>query len=264
MLAQQRRVSIVETLGRSGAMRVIDLAQTFGVSEMTVRRDLKALEESGALSRVHGGAMLHQTADKSPHVDEPNYREKATIARPAKLAIAARAAQLVESGMVVGVSAGTTTWFLATHLARIAPLTVVTNSVTVSERIAELADPLEQSIVLTGGTRTPSAGMVGPIAEQALRSVNIDMLFVGCYGMDAVAGLTSPSFAEGETNRTLVSRSRRVVVIADSTKWQILGVDSWARLDQVDVLITDDGLPAEARDQIAAKVGELIIVQTDD
>jgi len=256
-------VSIVETLRRSGAMRVGDLARLLDVSEMTVRRDLKTLEESGALARVHGGAMLREGA-KDPHVDEPSYLEKALIAKPAKLAIAERAAALVEPGAVVGVSAGTTPWYLASHLATVSPLTVVTNSITVSERIAELGEPSAQNIILTGGTRTPSAGLVGPIADRAVRSVNIDLLFIGCYGMDAAAGLTSPSFAEGETNRTLVSCSRRVVVIADSSKWGMLGVDSWARFDDVDVLITDDGLPETARAQLTGRVGELVVVSAGE
>lgn len=261
MLAAQRQSTILDTLRVKGAVSVASLTADLGVSEMTVRRDLQKMEARGALVRVYGGAVLVDGAPRpASGVDEPTFTEKSLLERDAKLAIASRAAEMVRPGTSIGVSAGTTTWGLSPYLAEISQLTVVTNSIAISERIARLGQPAEQTVILTGGVRTPSAGLVGLMADLTLRAVNIDQLFIGCFGMDPLAGLTSPSFAEAETNRTFVGQARRVVVLADATKWQTLGLASWASLDQVDVVVTDDRLPDSARKQIADAVRELVVV----
>jgi DeoR/GlpR family transcriptional regulator of sugar metabolism len=113
--------------------------------------------------------------------------------------------------------------------------------------------------VLTGGVRTPSDALVGPIADLAIRSLHVDLLFLGCHGIDPEAGLTTPNLAEAETNRAFVHAARRVTVVADHTKWAIVGLSSFADLDEVDTLITDSELHAEARALLAERVGQLII-----
>ncbi|MEO8888599.1 MAG: DeoR/GlpR family DNA-binding transcription regulator [Jatrophihabitantaceae bacterium] len=258
MLAHQRQTVILEHLRRTGGVRVSELTSLFGVSDMTVRRDLRRMEADGVIAKVHGGAVLDEGVRRV--ADEPSFAAKIALEQPAKQAIAARAAELVEPGTAIAVSAGTTTWAMAAHLAKIASLTVVTNSITVGETIAELGDPSQQIVILTGGVRTPSAALVGPIADLTAQALYVDQLFVGAYGLDPVAGLTSPNLAEAETNRSLLSRCRRVVVLADSTKWRNIGLASWGALADVDVLITDDGLPAEARSELKEHVAELMIV----
>jgi DeoR/GlpR family transcriptional regulator of sugar metabolism len=116
--------------------------------------------------------------------------------------------------------------------------------------------------VLTGGVRTPSDALVGPVADLTIRSLHFDLLFLGCYGFDADAGLTTPNLAEAETNRTLIRVARRVVVLADHTKWGLVSLSSFARLSEVDVLITDDMLPGDARAQVADQVGEVIYAES--
>ena len=101
--------------------------------------------------------------------------------------------------------------------------------------------------MLTGGVRTPSDALVGPVAVAALRSLHVDWLFLGVHGIDERAGFTTPNLVEAETNRALIAAARQVVVTADSTKWGVVGLCSMARLDDVDVVVTDDGLDAEAR-----------------
>jgi DeoR/GlpR family transcriptional regulator of sugar metabolism len=113
--------------------------------------------------------------------------------------------------------------------------------------------------VLTGGMRTPSDALVGPIADLTIRSLHLDMLFLGCHGIDPAAGLTTPNLSEAETNRAFVQAARKVTVVADHTKWGIVGLSSFADLDDVDTLITDSGLQAEARALVADRVGQLII-----
>jgi DeoR/GlpR family transcriptional regulator of sugar metabolism len=122
-------------------------------------------------------------------------------------------------------------------------------------------DGSADSVVLTGGVRTASVALVGPVADLTIRSLHVDMLFLGCYGFDPDAGLTTPTLAEGETNRTFMRVARRVVALADHTKWGLVSLSSFARLSEVDVLITDDMLPADARAQVADQVGEVIYAE---
>jgi DeoR/GlpR family transcriptional regulator of sugar metabolism len=140
----------------------------------------------------------------------------------------------------------------------IAGLTVVTNSTTVADTIS--AGETKQTVILTGGVRTPSAALVGPVADATIRSLHFDQLFLGVHGMDPHAGFTTPNLAEAETNRALISRARQVIVVADSSKWATVGLADFGPLSVADVLITDEGLPAEARATLAEFVGELMVV----
>ena len=105
--------------------------------------------------------------------------------------------------------------------------------------------------MLTGGIRTPSDALAGPVAEAAISTLNVDMLFLGVHGMSPRTGFTTPNLMEAGTDRLLVAAARRLVVLADHTKWETVGIATIAPLEDADVLITDAGLPAEARSQLA-------------
>lgn len=257
MLARQRQSVILQDVRRAGSVRVSDLTQRLGVSDMTVRRDLEVLARAGLIEKVHGGAVL----PGAPSSHEPGFEAKSVLEQPEKAAISRAAAALVTPGTAVGLSAGTTTYALAERLVTIAGLTIVTNSVRIVSLFGEgPANPGAQaSVVLTGGIRTPSDALVGPIADLTIRSLHLDLLFLGCHGIDPAAGLTTPNLAEGETNRAFMQAARKVTVIADHTKWGIVGLSSFAELDDVDTLVTDSGLQAEARALVADRVGQLII-----
>lgn len=259
MLAQQRRDLILDQIRQSGGVRVSELTTLLGVSDMTIRRDLERLELDGSLQKVHGGAVL----GGERVTDEPSFAAKRAVELPAKRAIAARAAAMVEPGTAIAVSAGTTTWQMAQHLATMHNLTIVTNSITFAETIADLGDPVHQTVILTGGVRTPSAALVGPVADLSIRSLNVDHLFIGTYGFDAVRGLTSPNLIEADTNRALMAQARHVVVLADSTKWQHVGLATWGQLDDADLIITDNGLSADARVTLENAGPELVLVTPD-
>jgi DeoR/GlpR family transcriptional regulator of sugar metabolism len=253
MLARQRQARILDEVRRAGGVRVSELTALLGVSDMTIRRDLDQLSAEGTIQKVHGGAVL------GSHVtEEPGFEAKSALAQPAKLAIATRAAELIAPGTAVALSAGTTTWGLGRFVGMIAGLTVVTNSTTVADTIS--AGETKQTVILTGGVRTPSAALVGPVADATIRSLHFDQLFLGVHGMDAHAGFTTPNLAEAETNRSLISRAREVIVVADSSKWGTVGLADFGPLSVADVLITDDGLSAEARAALSELVGELIVV----
>jgi len=118
----------------------------------------------------------------------------------------------------------------------------------------------DQTIILTGGVRTPSDALAGPFAVAALRSVHVDLVFVGVHGMDPRSGFTCPNLLEADTDRALIDAGRRLVVVADHSKWGVIGISSIARLDQADVLITDAGISPEARVILSDAVRELIVV----
>ncbi|MFE7118747.1 DeoR family transcriptional regulator, partial [Streptomyces sp. NPDC057654] len=120
--------------------------------------------------------------------------------------------------------------------------------------------PGAATVVLTGGVRTPSDTLVGPVADAAIRSLHFDVLFLGVHGISVRAGLSTPNLAEAETNRHFVRSARRVVVVADHTKWGMVGLSSFAALEDVDALVTDAGLPEPARSEIAEHLSELVVV----
>jgi DeoR/GlpR family transcriptional regulator of sugar metabolism len=215
--------------------------ERLGVSDMTVRRDIDELARRGLVTRVHGGATPAGSS-----VDEPGVAAKAGLQTAAKQAIAAAAAALVEPGASVALSAGTTTRAVASALLGTPRLTVVTNSLRVAEVFHD-AGRDDVTVVLTGGERTPSDALVGPVAVAALHRLHVDLLLMGVHGMDAEAGFTTPNLVEAETNRALVRSARQVAVVADNSKWGVVGLSTIATLDEVDVVVSDAGLAPEAR-----------------
>jgi DeoR/GlpR family transcriptional regulator of sugar metabolism len=258
MLAKQRQDRILAEVRRHGGVRVSDLVDLLGVSDMTVRRDLDVLARKGLLDKVHGGA----SAPGARAAEEPGFQAKSLRELAEKEAIAARAAELVRPGTAVGLSAGTTTWVLARRLCDIAHLTVVTNSIKVAEVLHQAGRP-DQSVVLTGGIRTPSDALVGPLAVSALRTLHLDLVCMGAHGMDESSGFTTPNLMEAETNRALVRAARRLVVVADHTKWGVVGLSSFAAPEEADVLITDSRLPRRARELMAQRVDEIVVGDVD-
>lgn len=243
MLASQRQEAILVAIRRDGAVRVADIVERLGVSDMTVRRDIAELAARGLVHRVHGGAV-----DARRAADEPGFAAKAPLFSPEKRAIAAAAVARLASGGAVGLSAGTTTHLVAQLIAAtpaLRPLTVVTNSLPAADALHAPADPA-LTVVLTGGTRTPSDALVGPLTTRALATMRVDVLVLGVHGMDPVAGLTTPNLLEAEADRALVAAAGRVVVVADRSKWGVVGLARIAALSDVDALITDDRLPDDA------------------
>lgn len=260
MLAAARQSAIVTRARERGTVRVTELATQFGVSEMTVRRDIDVLVSGGLLERVHGGATL---PGGGLSTDEPGFESKIVREEDEKLAIAREAASLVRPGSAIGISAGTTTWRLASLLAG-APLdcTVVTNSVQVASVLYPRAGSGRGHVILTGGERTPSDALVGPIAISALRQLHLDYLFLGVHGMDEHEGFTTPNLLEAETNRAAANAAARLVVLADSTKYGLLSLAQIAPLERADTLISDTGLSAAARRELDDRIPHVILAET--
>jgi len=256
MLARQRQALILDRVRQDGAVRVADLVRELEVSDMTVRRDLETLHDQGLLEKVHGGA----TAPARFASFEPGFFTKAALQQAEKAAIAAEAAKLVQPGMALALSAGTTTYVLAGLIASIPGITVITNSIQVSD-ILNRSRGQDQTVILTGGIRTPSEALVGPFAIAQLRSVHLDLVFMGVHGMDAKTGYTCPNLMEAETDRALIEAGRRLVVVADHSKWGTVGIATIAALDQADVLITDSRMDADTLAVLNDVVPEVIVAQ---
>lgn len=252
-LARQRQDYILRRIRDEGAVRVADLVDTLGVSDMTVRRDLVLLQNRGLVEKTYGGAAEAQGSA----LYEPGFAAKSALMRAEKEAVAAAAAEFVHEGTAVGLSAGTTTFTLALRLAQVAGLTVVTNSIPVAD-VLHRNGRRDQTVVLTGGVRTPSDALVGPLAVASLRSVHLDMVFLGVHGMYA-RGFTTPNLLEAETNRALIDASRTLVVVADSTKWGVIGISSIAELERADTLVTDSGIDSQARAELAALLNLVVV-----
>lgn len=253
MHPRQRREALLVLLAKQGFAPYAELAEKLGVSEMTVRRDIAILQEQGMAEKVAGGGQVAGSAV------EPAFTAKRMLQQEEKRAIALAALPLIEPGMTVGLSSGTTTWTLARHIKGFQNLVFVTNSTNIA---LDLNQNGWRDIVLTGGYfRTPSDALVGPLAEAALRRLHIDLFFLGVHGIDLKGGISTPNLAEASVNRVMMEQAERVAVLFDHTKWGVKALACIAAIDEVDVLVTD-GAGGAAETAAAAAQGIRVIVGT--
>ncbi|HKW17597.1 MAG TPA: transcriptional repressor AgaR [Terriglobales bacterium] len=235
MLNEERRRAIVDILRQSKRVLVADLAEQFRTSQITIRKDLEALDRQGLIQRTHGGALPVQTSA----LLDPTLREKEKLHRKEKDRIAAAAAKMIEPGQCILLDSGTTTTAIARALRGIGGLTVVTNAINIA---AEL-DGTDIEVILTGGTlRKNSFSLVGPLAEQTLRQLSADILFLGVDGFDLKTGLFTPNLLEAQVNRAMVEISRKTVAVCDSSKFGRRSLCNIMPAGSVHHVITDRGL----------------------
>jgi DeoR family transcriptional regulator, aga operon transcriptional repressor len=236
VLNEERRRHILELLNRDGRVLVVDLAKQFRTSQVTIRKDLDALEAHGRIHRSHGGAL----PARESALEDPTLREKEKLHRKEKLQIAGAAARMVREGQVVILDSGTTTTAIARALRKFQNLTVITNAVNIAAELS--GSSLE--VILTGGSlRKNSFSLVGPIAEETLRRLNGDILFLGVDGFDVQHGLTTPNLLEAKVNRAMMDVARIVVAVCDSSKFGRRTLSAIAPPSEVHYLITDRGIP---------------------
>ena len=250
----QRRRRILDRVRANGAVKVAQLAEEFGVSHMTVRRDLDRLVKDGELHKVHGGALLQESAS----AEEPGFQRKSTLQLPQKAAIARAAAQMVEPGMAISLTSGTTTYEVARLLRAVPDLTIVTNSPRIADLLQD-APAAGQTVQLTGGLRTVSDALVGPLATAALRTLHVDRCFMGVHGFSVQDGITTPNMLEVEVNRLFLERCDSRVVVAVSSKWCLAGLYSSAPWHEIDTLVSDDGLDETAVEELRQHIENLKI-----
>lgn len=233
-LAAARRQRLLAVVEARRAVRLEELAGILGVSAATVRRDLNALAAAGRLRRVHGGAVA---ADA--RLDEPHFEAKAATAAAEKERIAATAVGLLGPEDTVYLDSGSTVLALARLLHGWDRLTVVTNSLPVA---MELLGRGPRLIVVGGEVRPRSRAIVGPLTRRLLSELWLDRAVMGTFALSLEDGLTTTDPAEAFTKELVMARAREVILLADHTK---LGSRSFTRaggLDDVDILVTDEGI----------------------
>lgn len=258
MLAPERQSRILKELQLHEAVRVADIAAILNVSEMTIRRDIEALDNHGLARKIHGGAMRLSPLSAL----EPGFSLNADKELEAKVGIARKALELVRPGMTLALTGGTTTYqlalLLAANLEHLRGLSVVTNSLKAAELLYRQQGSSDVKVILTGGERTRSEALVGPVARMVLKNLNTDVAFMGVHGIDAERGLTSPNWLEAETNAAFIEATTRLVVLADNTKFHVRSLACIAPLDGVDTIITDSGASGATADLFASRVPHLI------
>src|ERR1700685_82745 len=236
MLTEERQRAILEIMRREGRVLVVDLARKFETSQVTIRKDLDILQAHGRIHRTHGGAL----PARESALEDPTLREKEKLHRKEKSQIAAAAARMVKEGQVVILDSGTKTTAIARALRERENLTIITNAVNIAAELS--GSSLE--VILTGGTlRKNSFSLVGPIAEETLRRLNADILFLGVDGLDVRFGLSTPNLLESKVNRAMMDVARVAVAVCDSSKFGRRSLSSIAPLSAVHHLITDRGIP---------------------
>jgi DeoR family transcriptional regulator of aga operon len=232
MLIEERRRAIVEVLRAEGRVVVAELAKRFRASQVTIRKDIEALHASGKIHRTHVGALPAQESA----LEDRTLVEKEKLYRREKIQIAGAAAQMVSEGQVVILDSGTTTTAIARALRNHRDLTVITNAVNIAAELA--GSSLE--VILTGGTlRKNSFSLVGPIAEDTLRRLNADILFLGVDGFDVHYGLSTPNLLEAKVNRVMMEVARTIVAVCDSSKFGRRSLSLIAPPSAVHRVITD-------------------------
>ena len=239
MLREERHRIILEQLHSDGLVTVAQLSQSLGVSEVTIRRDLRELDEQGKLQRARGGA-LSRVQIPPP---EPPVVQRMEQAREIKDCIGRQAASLIADGDAVFIGSGSTAVYVARHLTNRRNLTVVTNALTVASELAA-ADGV--TVVMTGGMmRGSELSLVGHIAELALDEVRVDKVVMGMRAISLEAGLTNDFLPEVMTDRAIIKMARELIIVADHTKFGKVAAAYVAPVSRITTLITDPGIPAD-------------------
>jgi DeoR/GlpR family transcriptional regulator of sugar metabolism len=242
----RRRDTILALLGSHNRVDVAELTRRFGVSEMTVRRDLAELQREGILRRVHGGAVR---LDRSPFEirDEQLAEEKSRIGK--------KAAELVEDGDTVAIDIGTTAHHVARELRHRKDLVIITNSVKIAAEFRNTPN----KVLVPGGMMLPELSLVGPMTIEALRRLHATKAILGCGGLTVDRGLSYFDIDETEVRRTMIGISDLSILVADHTKFGHIDTVCLGPVDTVDMVVTDRVPGEEYRKLFARRGVELVI-----
>ena len=231
----ERHKKILSRINKDGKIKVQEICDTFKVSPVTARKDLKLLEEKGLLYRMHGGATL-----TNPYATERHVNDKEKIQLDEKMKIGAAGAQLVTANDSVLIASGTTVHYLAKNIQPQENLTVITSALNVA---LELNKHPETEVILLGGVlRKRSSSVTGLYAEKYLNDFSCSKLFLGVDGIDLEFGLTTTNVMEAHLNRQMISVSQKTIVLVDSSKFGKRGFGRICDFNSIDEIITDSGI----------------------
>ena len=245
--AQGRRSAILQQVREESSVNVTELSKQFGVSEVTIRKDLKILKERKLLVRVHGGAIMSVRAT-TDETEERNINFKRLVNSREKEAIGRAAAAHIKEGDTILIDSGTTALEVVRNLDKFHELTIITNSVTAL--LEALKYKRFKVIMLGGSVRESSNSTVGPLAESNLKLFYCDKLFLGVDSFSVESGLSTPSVEEASTNQVMISRAREVIAVFDSSKVNKRAFAYITSADKINTVITDNHLPSSVRNQL--------------
>jgi DeoR family transcriptional regulator of aga operon len=238
MLIEERRQHILSLIQKNGRVLVDELSNELGLSKITIRKDLDYLESKELLVRTHGGALPAQAGTLS----DPTIQEKEELHHDEKVRIAKAAAAMVQEGQCIILDSGTTTTEIARALMSFRNLTVITNALNIA---ADLAYSNFEVILVGGTLRRNSLSVVGPLAEDVLKEIHADIVFLGVDGFDTAIGLTTPNVLEARVNRAMVEAAERVIAVCDSSKFNRRSLSLIVGVSAIDHVITDDALSSD-------------------
>jgi len=247
----ERKIEIVRLLEEKGKVNINQLAETFGVTKVTIRSDMDCLETRGLLVRTHGGAVLpenHHLVRRINHTLHERRKEKEGIARVART--------LIEPGSTVLIDSGSTTAILARHLKDMR-LTVITNSVLVLQELA--GSETVELLVCGGALRKPDMALIGEIARSFYEQLNADIVFLGANGYSVEKGISCANLIEAQTKKHMIKSARKVCLLADCSKQNKAALAHICDWEDIDILITDS-LAAADRKALAGYGVEVKII----
>lgn len=238
MLIEERRQHILSLIQKQGRVLVDELSTSLNLSQITIRKDLDYLESKDLLVRTHGGALPAQAGALS----DPTIQEKEELHHEEKVKIAKAAAAMISEGQCIILDSGTTTTEIARSLSSLRHLTVITNALNIA---ADLARSNFEIIMIGGTLRKNSLSVVGPLAEDVLKEMHADIVFLGVDGFDTKIGLTTPNLLEARVNRAMAEAAEKVVAVCDSSKFNRKSLSLIVGASAIDHVITDSNLSSE-------------------
>ncbi|HAS58328.1 MAG TPA: transcriptional regulator [Algoriphagus sp.] len=253
MTQAERHRFILEELDKAGFVTVSDLAKAMDVTMVTVRKDLKVLEDKGLLYRSHGSAT-----SVSPYVSDRSVQVKKLEQVEEKSKIAEKALAYIEDQEAIIIGSGTTVVALAQAIPRNKPLTVLTAAMNVTLALMDMQDV--ELVQLGGVVRKSSSSVVGHYAEEMLQSFACSKLFLSVDGISLEHGLTTSNMMEAHLNAQMIQSVQKTIILADSRKFGRKGFGKICELEDIDVIITDSGMPEIYREKLEEKGIELVVV----
>lgn len=248
----ERHRWILEEIKRKGYVSVSEVSKFLNVSEVTVRKDLRLLEEKGLLFRNHGGA-----GGVDPYVLDKPISHKQNINKKEKDRIGKRSVDFLENNDVVFLGSGTTILDFAKNIPKTIPLTVVTSSLLVSSHLCEYE--MVNVIQLGGDVRRSSRSTVGALAEQVVRSISANKLFLGTDGVDCKFGISTSNLAEANLNKLMIESSNKVFILSDHSKFGKKGLGKICDFDDIDYLVTDKEVEGVLKKELNKKSVKVIL-----
>ena len=249
----ERHELILKKLAKYGNVSAIELSKEFNVSSVTIRKDLKLLEDRELLFRSHGRAIPF-----NPYITTRPINEKEKISVAEKRGIASAAAGTILPNDNIIIASGTTLIEFARHISDVNNLTVITASLNTALIVSK--NPSIEVIQLGGVVRASSSSVIGPLGEKMLAEFSCNKLYIGVDGIDLEYGLTTTNSMEASLNKVMIKSAQKIIVLVDSSKFGKKGFGRICGLEDVDQIITDTGIDLATKERLMELGIDVLVV----